>query len=852
MPPATPAAFLSTPDPRSQSLADTGPGRTHVRMGPSSDAATPSHPLPSKTPSAPLRSQILDRFRKHAAVRPCAGKRNPRHNTITHIFFEEAQKKGPHTEKENIGLLKPRPDSTASHTEPAPTTLLTSSSLTGAIRLQRPGTSQSPPVSAQSPHTPVTPKLADDEAHNEKFHNTAARRHDKSVRVTPVVFKAHGKTVVTWIAKRITSHYITIEINLDMAQRISSSRDSARTILRRTRLAATRDAPPSLSSDDWWFAWDNPEDLADWTTQTSVVPGPHVWPPPQAPRRGTSIPIDLTPHTYDLLSPPSALSFAASGARSSSKPFEPPSHEHPGLLSLAHKAPSSANLHQTVTYKVLDLFVHRAVGELLRKIPEPGRGRQAVLGSRTCHISLLLVRPARWVGRVRAWMETSCDEQLYECGLSICAVNVRRQVTNLGNWHSCSARRSSPAVRGQPRPQCSCTCVASTLPATRGPARNVRSVDSPMCFTNTSKWHACDKADIILRRPLTVAQGRALTRWSCCETWMHLAMDRAASNCPTTHASSRCERRTLEPARCLPISTTVTLFPCSSFARHDATLERDCCRCASLSSVVTETPLWFAFATEPREITANRCRSGADDQPWTSLIRLKSPLDLFSRARRTAFLLRSRFPRFRSALDACTPSSANRTCNLAHTETELLGTLDFFGSLGTYHFAAAGPNAEDEPDGSDTTWCVPAHPLHVTLETQLRHHWRQDDLHPSAPDLCFCVRLEFGCSPALMRARPLLCAWWALQCASSGADALSNKLWWAWRQATSGATGIVHSFTRPFAFRAVREFCCWSSETSDTVAFNHEWLFGSLCWTRSEWHCAKAFSVSVDVSNCRW
>ena len=44
------------------------------------------------------------------------------------------------------------------------------------------------------------------------------------------------------------------EINLDLAQRISSSlhRDSALAILRRVRLVASRVDPTLLGPDDWW------------------------------------------------------------------------------------------------------------------------------------------------------------------------------------------------------------------------------------------------------------------------------------------------------------------------------------------------------------------------------------------------------------------------------------------------------------------------------------------------------------------------------------------------------------------------------------------------------------------------
>ena len=76
---------------------------------------------------------------------------------------------------------------------------------------------------------------------------------------------------------------------------------------------------------------------------------------------------------------------------------------------------------------------------------------------------------------------------------------------------------------------------------------------------------------------------------------------------------------------------------------------------------------------------------GTDDLPWIFLIRLTRPLDFSSRARRTAvvtrFLDAKSIPMFRSVLVACTPSGCSRSCSLARTEIELLGTWTSGGYL---------------------------------------------------------------------------------------------------------------------------------------------------------------------------
>ena len=132
----------------------------------------------------------------------------------------------------------------------------------------------------------------------------------------------------------------------------------------------------------------------------------------------------------------------------------------------------------------------------------------------------------------------------------------------------------------------------------------------------------------------------------------------------------------VQPIPCRHERPSCHFFPCSRFARQDATCDRDCCNCVSLSPV-TATPQRFDACA----ICASRRRSGTDNLPWIYLIRFTRPLDFSSRARRTAVDTRfpdaKSIPRLRSAHVACTPRGANRNCSFARTETELLRTLDF-------------------------------------------------------------------------------------------------------------------------------------------------------------------------------
>jgi hypothetical protein len=57
----------------------------------------------------PLCGQASDPRADHALVYQCGGDRTIRHNTVLHVFFEEASEAGAKPEREEAGLLSARP-----------------------------------------------------------------------------------------------------------------------------------------------------------------------------------------------------------------------------------------------------------------------------------------------------------------------------------------------------------------------------------------------------------------------------------------------------------------------------------------------------------------------------------------------------------------------------------------------------------------------------------------------------------------------------------------------------------------------------------------------------------------------
>ena len=176
------------------------------------------------------------------AVCPCAGRRDLRH------VLRRANS-------------SPARSQTVFHIEPAMTDLLTSGERHG---------SRSPDFAVASCLHPATrnptptQNLVEYENLKRTFHDTANRCQRNGLRLMDM--QEAGRTqLATWAPGSLTdsvpplsAHHATL--NLELAQRISSSlcHDSARAILRRVRLAATRDALPSLGSNDLAPAWDDP------------------------------------------------------------------------------------------------------------------------------------------------------------------------------------------------------------------------------------------------------------------------------------------------------------------------------------------------------------------------------------------------------------------------------------------------------------------------------------------------------------------------------------------------------------------------------------------------------------------
>ena len=166
-------------------------------------------------------------FYDHAAVCPCAGDRNRRHNAIK-----------PAAVGEKASLLQPAWTPTDSLSERAAWQGHDPEAWNFAVTsCLRPATQDTGPT------TLSTRNLTEFETLKRSFHDSANRCHQNGLRFTPVVFDGHAggwvdsaRNLVTWIFERLStpSHRTPSDINLELAQRISSSlhRDSVRATLR--------------------------------------------------------------------------------------------------------------------------------------------------------------------------------------------------------------------------------------------------------------------------------------------------------------------------------------------------------------------------------------------------------------------------------------------------------------------------------------------------------------------------------------------------------------------------------------------------------------------------------------------
>ena len=126
----------------------------------------------------------------------------------------------------------------------------------------------------RKPGQSTTQNLAKYENPKRTFHDTANRCHQNGLQFTQR-FSDSARKLVTWISHWLstTSLRTPSDIKLELAQRISPSlhRDSARAMLRRVRLVASRDAQMPLGPDDWWPAWDDPDSDA-WSSECDSLP----------------------------------------------------------------------------------------------------------------------------------------------------------------------------------------------------------------------------------------------------------------------------------------------------------------------------------------------------------------------------------------------------------------------------------------------------------------------------------------------------------------------------------------------------------------------------------------------------
>ena len=204
------------------------------RPGRAPRATCSSVPLCSLTRT---HSALLVWSRPRSLLRSRRSHLNLRHNAIAHVFHETAQETALRPQRKK----KPQ---RASHHRPADVWIH------GKDMIPKPGNSLSLPVSAQQLGT------HDDDLHPEpcrtRKSQTDVPRHSQLV---PPKFSPLHPSGLRWTRRRLGRLGTQpVHLHLPSAQRTSSSRrrGSARAILRRVRLAASRDALVHFSPDDWW------------------------------------------------------------------------------------------------------------------------------------------------------------------------------------------------------------------------------------------------------------------------------------------------------------------------------------------------------------------------------------------------------------------------------------------------------------------------------------------------------------------------------------------------------------------------------------------------------------------------
>ena len=116
------------------------------------------------------------------------------------------------------------------------------------------------------------------------------------------------------------------------------------------------------------------------------------------------------------------------------------------------------------------------------------------------------------------------------------------------------------------------------------PQGRIMLMDRPM--HTFPRCHSCTAS-------FTVVHGRVLSRCSSCTVLTHFAkvakgIQPSHNACVSAITGAR-ESNTGSSSFPAIIRTFVALLPCIRFAKHDATCDRDCCSCVSLSPV-TATP----------------------------------------------------------------------------------------------------------------------------------------------------------------------------------------------------------------------------------------------------------------------
>ena len=150
------------------------------------------------------------KFRDPAAVCPCVGDRNRRHNAVAHVLYEAAQEANFRPEKQKAGRHHTRLDTDGIHQPASPDCPAGKDAAPGACDLAI--ISLFPVARSDGSTTPAIRSLSYYVTSERTLHDTAKRCHHKGIRFVSVIFDGHAggwrdsaRNWVSWISHGLGS-----------------------------------------------------------------------------------------------------------------------------------------------------------------------------------------------------------------------------------------------------------------------------------------------------------------------------------------------------------------------------------------------------------------------------------------------------------------------------------------------------------------------------------------------------------------------------------------------------------------------------------------------------------------------